>query len=1431
MSNRAVKDKIYEVAKSAIFWEPPQCSPKDAKDINVLVQIHSELSRDDMREPWMKDFRIFSGFVARPALPEIDVTPTATKHEVLLDKPIKIVVAQEHTSMIRACQISCEFNLFACFTECDIQETSKHLILLTNNMRGGMAIWSDGTKPVNHRCAELFAGGFGGWSFAMKASEKLMKDPFTCEIAIDCDACMTAMFSANHDGHLVSNKEDFRGPIAHGEKTMVFTTMIQDSQWFHWAAIHAIDIYVASPPCPAWSEAGDGLGFLRVDGQQTIHLAKVCRLNQPKVVMLENVKGFKSNAQFSLTIALFRWAGYRLHDHIETDLGDVSPAKRKRWFGTFVRNDLQVFPAVHEWFQAYNFTLENFAFDKLNHPDEIIRACTLDDEMLDIYGDRRLLPHNSGFKPNAAHDRMDVCYHRFVKPTGKFGVFMAMYGRQHFLPPSTLMKNRLFAELMPATDGEVRFVTPVEEALCYMTETCMLPKDIHVAFAALGNAISPPQAAYVLHMLDTILGKDVSITPMDMVMNMIKDAMRPDKVAIHDCGDFWKIEPVTVATICDSPGSVQSPPSKRTRCELEDVVNQHEESDQPCQITPTCQWPEQHETTLVALEEHEMKDIEWVNLTLLMPFNIMNLRIHKGSDIRQILHEHGFQSDFCKLTDVFTGDAVSDDLVVKDSVYDVTFEHDVEPTPLKTLMAQEMDFFRMDCAESGQQWTTVSIVYHGKQIWSGLLPAETELQLIHGLTSRAFQKVGIRCDLRWVHLGRGMNPYWGWKLNTMTHAGSVKLHVFLPTIGGGGNKMEEDVKNQLVALLASHAIPFTNLMSSVAQMCYKHKVTTIKKALQNQDKEQRWKEIQDLAREAGVHLRNENKEEAARKIQRVVKRKGFTQQVEIDVSAVRLLPGAFLNQDGSDAQILNQGFSVNGHGVVLTTLSEVEPWVMASRHLNSDEFCAIIPGHHTCETKLTMQHIQCQGIQPDSSPLLFKATMIQFGEKKITQAKIPEAKVDCPKSMVMAMTVHKDELESQWNMLIQRPAKHILSLFNPEVQEKAVVAVWGQRFQCEGVRCSPAKSDSIQFHCRVREDWVKTVLRESGHNCVYVIPKDETLNKPDAKFSIIWIGAKRFDAELQAKDYNASLGIVRNKKMYGYRIDYDDFSDAWTHSFPNRELPRQVKVQKLFKLLNVPAEFTQNEVGKWLEGLYWNAKAIKRLGAGSWLIGAEKEPPQAACKCNDQVILIQSIQAKHANQPNQVLAGRPIVPKDTVKQTENRGQDPLQTNDAWAQFRERQGMTTQASDKTKPAVQREIEGPTAARLSAQDQKIDQINQRLADFEAKATSAIQGSNAELVNVRETMKQQEQKIDTMEKRVDSRMKTYQQQTENKLAQVQGAVEAASKANNDQFRIIRELLQGATAVSSDELPHKTVKRTPNASPRTEEVEGGNKAAQAAS
>lgn len=212
-------------------------------------------------------------------------------------------------------------------------------------------------------------------------------------------------------------------------------------------------------------------------------------------------------------------------------------------------------------------------------------------------------------------------------------------------------------------------------------------------------------------------------------------------------------------------------------------------------------------------------------------------------------------------------------------------------------------------------------------------------------------------------------------------------------------------------------------------------------------------------------------------------------------------------------------------------------------------------------------------------------------------------------------------------------------------------------------------------------------------------------------------------------------------------------------------------------------------------------------------MGAAESPPKLACQCNSQVVLIEAIQPKHQTTSGQdVIAGKVLPP--TMHKEDRTVADPLQENDAWANFRKRNGMSTGNHDHKQVSSNRELDGPITSRFNDQDKRIDQIQQKLD----AVTKLQQEQGARMDNTFEEVKQhvlkQDQRILAIDQNMEARFAQQQKQQEQHMQSVQAAIESSTKANEDQFRVLRDMLM-KTAAATPVPSRKAPKTVPGSSP----------------
>ena len=127
---------------------------------------------------------------------------------------------------------------------------------------------SNNQTKESYKCIDLFAG-IGGIRLGF---EKVFKDKISFVFASEIDKFAQTTYASNH-GHLPS------GDI----------TQIRPNE------IPKFDILLAGFPCQPFSNAGLKKGFEDTRGTLFFDIAKIIEHHKPKVVFLENVKGFRNH--------------------------------------------------------------------------------------------------------------------------------------------------------------------------------------------------------------------------------------------------------------------------------------------------------------------------------------------------------------------------------------------------------------------------------------------------------------------------------------------------------------------------------------------------------------------------------------------------------------------------------------------------------------------------------------------------------------------------------------------------------------------------------------------------------------------------------------------------------------------------------------------------------------------------------------------------------------------------------------------------------------------------------------------------------------------------------------------------------------------------------------------------------------------------------
>ena len=338
---------------------------------------------------------------------------------------------------------------------------------------------------------DLFAGGYGGWSYAMKfLTEELQQYSMLTEfekhhiIAIEQDTPAAASHAHNHDMILLPDEILPHDWFCQHPTSSVINAPIQSPRWKQPVAIVTPELWTISHPCQSWTNAAHSKGFEDTNGLAFATALGLIRIYRPKHVALENVKHFQDHCQFPLVQALIRWAGYRvLHQGIY-DASQQLPVKRPRYLAILQRvEDSEDQFQWKSWKTIPNITPNIWDAWTPTSPEEF-RQFTLAPEAQMMYLNPKLLP--TGFSEQYHQDMMKF---RIPPSNQKLPVFMAAYGSHHHLP-FQLLKEKGMHGFFTKENGIIRWFKPEEILLLHAHPfSCTLLKPAELSWKFLGNSI------------------------------------------------------------------------------------------------------------------------------------------------------------------------------------------------------------------------------------------------------------------------------------------------------------------------------------------------------------------------------------------------------------------------------------------------------------------------------------------------------------------------------------------------------------------------------------------------------------------------------------------------------------------------------------------------------------------------------------------------------------------------------------------------------------------------------------------------------------------------------------------------------------------------------------------------------------------------------
>lgn len=157
------------------------------------------------------------------------------------------------------------------------------------------------------------------------------------------------------------------------------------------------DLILAGFPCQPFSHAGKKLGFEDTRGTLFFSIANIVKAKQPKVLLLENVRGLKSHDggnTLRVILASLKELGYEAHTQILNARDFGLPQNRNRLFIVAIRSDL---PGASDYaFPEPTGNREDLAVALALDPSSDVAGLTISDRLWTGHKERRERNQSSG---------------------------------------------------------------------------------------------------------------------------------------------------------------------------------------------------------------------------------------------------------------------------------------------------------------------------------------------------------------------------------------------------------------------------------------------------------------------------------------------------------------------------------------------------------------------------------------------------------------------------------------------------------------------------------------------------------------------------------------------------------------------------------------------------------------------------------------------------------------------------------------------------------------------------------------------------------------------------------------------------------------------------------------------------------------------------
>jgi len=561
----------------------------------------------------------------------------------------------------------------------------------------------------------------------------------------------------------------------------------------------------------------------------------------------------------------------------------------------------------------------------------------------------------------------------------------------------------------------------------------------------------------------------------------------------------------------------------------------------------------------------------------------------------------------------------------------------------------------------------VSIKWKSRPLWEGRTDPNVTSEVISTMLMYALAPATHFREVRLVVNGRQFCTG-----NMLQFAGSgqmIKVHLAFEVCGGAGptatkTQLRQQVRNSIASWMLENNIELSwindNLEKLIDDIGMKRCVPVIQQPSSNK----RDSQLHQILKEAAIQLPQPTPkvQHAAQVAKNKIRKKHQTmpepQQFKVDCTYL-------LKEDGQPTQQL-QEFRCNSTGISLTNAQGATPWLRENQQLSSDELAMLILGPMPIETTLPHESVVVPCFNSDTQQVLMQATMVQFGAKLVKPRQWDQTATKSGTSKVCSLTLWKqDWTEDEWRSATNQTTQFVKEVFAHDGIHGAITSVWGRSFRRGKQPAIARDATSVQVHVAVQESQFTAMLKITGHNKIWAVPKNEDGRLTD-DFRIIWL-PQTVDhpkaATITAKVAGLA-GLVRGKSSLEVRVNASMFAEAWKAINPNEKPPVDVSNKWIYKLEPLPYGCNSCMLEESSQHVGWTFRPLRATGPKSWLVCTGENPPVGPLAFNGHPVLPRYMPQKQSPQMQPILAGPRSAPTQPIQQTASAA--PVTTpNDPW----------------------------------------------------------------------------------------------------------------------------------------------------------------------